>query len=188
MTPIIQPLLLVQHERLRPSGGRETTTRTRFAAAGTAGGFATAPAFARISVHYATLPPYSLLGRHNWMEVTAHAGVAFQESALVRVLWAAATLATPFLDLLPRLSVYFRHVSTPRGNMTKLLEAAFEAASKLSAKEQDSLAASILAEVESERRWDALFEGSVTTLGQLADEALEEHHAKRTLPFVPKGA
>jgi hypothetical protein len=72
--------------------------------------------------------------------------------------------------------------------MTKLLEQAFEAASKLPAEEQDALAASILAEVEADRRWDALFEGSVSALNGLADEALAEHRAKKTLPFAPKGA
>ncbi|MFL5617971.1 MAG: hypothetical protein ACJ79A_06180 [Gemmatimonadaceae bacterium] len=72
--------------------------------------------------------------------------------------------------------------------MTKLLEQAFEAASQLSAAEQDALAASILAEVEAERRWDALFDGSPESLSQMADEALDEHRAKRTLPFVPKRA
>ena len=72
--------------------------------------------------------------------------------------------------------------------MTELLEKAFEAASKLPANEQDALAASILAEVDAERRWDGLFEGSVPTLERLADEALEEHRAKKTLPFRPKGA
>ena len=72
--------------------------------------------------------------------------------------------------------------------MTKLLDRAFEAASQLSAEEQDALAASILAELDAERHWDDLFEGSVPALGQMADEALEEHRAKKTLPFVPKGA
>jgi hypothetical protein len=72
--------------------------------------------------------------------------------------------------------------------MTELLEKAFEAASKLPANEQDALAASILAEVEAERRWDALFAGSAPTLERLADEGLKEHRAKRTLPFTPKGA
>jgi hypothetical protein len=72
--------------------------------------------------------------------------------------------------------------------MTKLLEKAFEAASTLPAEEQDALAASILAEVEAERRWDALFESSVPTLERLAEEALHEHRAKKTLPFTPEGA
>lgn len=72
--------------------------------------------------------------------------------------------------------------------MTSLLEKAFEAASKLSASEQDALAASILAEVDAERRWDTLFEGSTPVLDQLADEALAEHRARKTLPFAPKGA
>ena len=59
--------------------------------------------------------------------------------------------------------------------MTKLLDRAFEAASRLSAEQQDALAASILAELDAERRWDDLFAGSVPSLGQMADEALAEH-------------
>jgi hypothetical protein len=70
--------------------------------------------------------------------------------------------------------------------MTRLLEKAFEAASKLPEADQDALAASILAEVEADRRWDALFESSTSALSQLADEALGEHRAKKTLPFTPK--
>ena len=74
--------------------------------------------------------------------------------------------------------------------MTRLLEKAFEAASKLPDADQDALAASILAEVEADRRWDALFEGSASAsaLSQLADEALGEHRAGKTVPFTPKGA
>jgi len=72
--------------------------------------------------------------------------------------------------------------------MTKLLEKAFEAASKLPEADQDALAASILAEVEADRRWDELFERSTPALSQLADEALGEHRAGKTLPFTPKGA
>lgn len=70
--------------------------------------------------------------------------------------------------------------------VTRLLEKAFEAASQLPAGEQDALAASILAEVQAERHWDGLFESSTAALSQLADEALHEHRAKRSLPFVPK--
>ena len=72
--------------------------------------------------------------------------------------------------------------------MTRLLEKAFEAASKLSDADQDALAASILAEVEADRRWDALFDSSTAAVSQLADEALGEHRANKTLPFVRKGA
>lgn len=44
--------------------------------------------------------------------------------------------------------------------MTKALRKAFEAASKLPPAEQDVLAAAIMEELESERRWDSLFESS----------------------------
>lgn len=67
--------------------------------------------------------------------------------------------------------------------MTKLLKKAFEAASQLPDQQQDALAATILAELEAERRWDAMFERSVSSLEKLAEEALGEHRAKKTLPF-----
>jgi hypothetical protein len=44
--------------------------------------------------------------------------------------------------------------------MTKLLERAVAAASRLSASEQDAIAARILAEIEDERAWDRAFEGT----------------------------
>jgi hypothetical protein len=64
--------------------------------------------------------------------------------------------------------------------MTKPLKMAFEAASKLPEAEQDALAAAILEELESERRWDELFERSGDTLAKLAKEALAEERAGRT--------
>ena len=67
--------------------------------------------------------------------------------------------------------------------MTKALKKAFEAASKLPEAEQDALAAAILDEVESERRWDELFERSTDTLAKLAKEALAEDRAGRTRPL-----
>jgi hypothetical protein len=91
------------------------------------------------------------------------------------------------LDQEDDFGVYSRAPQRRRA-MTTLLEKAFEAASKLPASEQDALAASILAEVEAERRWDTLFEGSMPILDRLAEEALAEHQAKKTLPFAPKGA
>ncbi|HEY2990430.1 MAG TPA: hypothetical protein VGL11_22130 [Candidatus Binatia bacterium] len=68
--------------------------------------------------------------------------------------------------------------------MTKLLERAFKEAAKLPKKEQDALARALLEELASERRWDELFAGSQDLLGQLADEALEEHRAGRTEFFA----
>lgn len=72
--------------------------------------------------------------------------------------------------------------------VTKLLKRAFEAASQLPEQQQDALAASILAEVDAERRWDTLFEGSAARISELADEAMGEHRANKTLPFMPKKA
>jgi len=69
--------------------------------------------------------------------------------------------------------------------MTKLLEKAFSEAAKLPEPEQDALAAAILEELESERRWDELFERSGDVLGELAEEALAEHRAGRTRELDP---
>lgn len=52
--------------------------------------------------------------------------------------------------------------------MTALLEKAF--------------AERILADLESERRWNQLFEASQDLLTQWADEALAEHRAGKTIP------
>jgi len=67
--------------------------------------------------------------------------------------------------------------------MTRSLKKAFEAASKLPEAEQDALAAAILEELESERRWDELFQRSADTLAKLAKEAIAEDHAGRTRPL-----
>ena len=61
--------------------------------------------------------------------------------------------------------------------MTRLLEKAFEKASELSEAEQDDFAAFILDDLNSEHRWERAFEDSQDELGQLADEALDEHEA-----------
>ena len=67
--------------------------------------------------------------------------------------------------------------------MTKALKKAFEAASKLPKAEQDALAAAILEELASERRWDELFDRSTDALAKLAKEALAEDRAGRTRPL-----
>jgi hypothetical protein len=69
--------------------------------------------------------------------------------------------------------------------MTKLLEEAFKAAAKLSAAEQDALAKAILAEVAAESEWERRLTETSSQLEQLAEEALEEHRAKRTKPLDP---
>ena len=69
--------------------------------------------------------------------------------------------------------------------MTELLTKAFAEASKLTQAEQDTLAAWILDELAGEQDWQRSFDASAATLAQLADEALEEHRAGRTLPLDP---
>lgn len=64
--------------------------------------------------------------------------------------------------------------------MTKFLQRAFEKAAELSDAEQNSFAHWLLSELESERRWGALFAGSQDQLRQLAEEALEEHACGET--------
>ena len=69
--------------------------------------------------------------------------------------------------------------------MTKLLEKAFQAAAKLSPAEQDALAQAILAEVAAESEWERRLKETPAALERLADEALNEHRAKRTRPLDP---
>ena len=64
--------------------------------------------------------------------------------------------------------------------VTKSLEEVFARASRLSAEEQDALAAWLAEELESDERWGRLFARSQIELGRLADEALGEHAAGKT--------
>lgn len=67
--------------------------------------------------------------------------------------------------------------------MSKLLEQAFEEASKLPETEQNSLAKWLLEELEADRRWDTAFADSEDVLEQLADEALAAHQRGETTPL-----
>lgn len=70
--------------------------------------------------------------------------------------------------------------------MGKLLERAIEEAHKLPDGQQEAIGAWLLAEIESERRWDELFSRpSSETLRRMAAEALEEHRAGKTIPLDP---
>ena len=69
--------------------------------------------------------------------------------------------------------------------MTKLLQKAFDEASKLPDAEQDALGRMLLEELASEQRWEELFAGSRDLLADLADEALAEHSAGRTEKLDP---
>lgn len=67
--------------------------------------------------------------------------------------------------------------------MTELLKKAFEAVSKLPPEHQDAIAARMLLELEDEKRWDAAFAGSQDKLARMADEAIKEFKAGRTVPL-----
>jgi hypothetical protein len=69
--------------------------------------------------------------------------------------------------------------------MVQLMEKALAEISKLPENEQEAFAAWILDELKSERRWDEAFTASADLLEQLAKEALDEHHAGKTLPLDP---
>jgi len=64
--------------------------------------------------------------------------------------------------------------------MTGMLEKAFNAASKLSDIEQNTLARWILEEIDSDKKWDSLFAESEDILGQLALAALSEEKQGKT--------
>ncbi len=67
--------------------------------------------------------------------------------------------------------------------MTKLLEKAFEEASKLSELEQNALARWLIDEIVSDRKWERAFAESEDVLDKLADEALKEHAEGKTTPL-----
>ena len=67
--------------------------------------------------------------------------------------------------------------------MTNALQDAFAAASKLSDRDQDSLAAAIVAEIAADERWEATLTATPEVLGRLGDEARAEHRAGRSQPL-----
>ena len=69
--------------------------------------------------------------------------------------------------------------------MTELLQQAFDKASELPDSQQDEFARFLLAELDSERRWDEMFSRpeSEDLLDQWAGEALDAHRAGRTQPL-----
>jgi hypothetical protein len=70
--------------------------------------------------------------------------------------------------------------------MGKLLERAVAEASKLPDEEQEAFGAWILAELESERRWDDLFARSSDVLCEMAAEAIREDEMGLTEPLDPE--
>ena len=65
------------------------------------------------------------------------------------------------------------------------LELVISEIEKLSPEEQNQFAAWILEELHSEERWSKSFADSSDVLENLADEALEEHKAKKTKKLNP---
>jgi len=69
--------------------------------------------------------------------------------------------------------------------MTKLLEKAFNQASKLADSSQDAIAAIILEELEDEKKWEISFANSQGSLSKLATKVRNEIKQGETLPFDP---
>ena len=69
--------------------------------------------------------------------------------------------------------------------MGSLLDKAISEASKLPESEQEAIGAWLLAEMESERRWDELFRKPAIALESMADEALRERSRGRIARNVP---
>ena len=67
--------------------------------------------------------------------------------------------------------------------MTQLLEKALSEVARLPAAEQDAVAAILLEELASERRWSDSFAKSQDLLAKLAEKALAAHAAGRTKPL-----
>ena len=70
--------------------------------------------------------------------------------------------------------------------MTELLKQAFREASKLPPDRQDSFAGFLLAELESEARWDEAFAQRPELLERMAAEALAEDDAGETELLIPE--
>lgn len=67
--------------------------------------------------------------------------------------------------------------------MTELLQQLFHELEQLPPDDQNSFAAWMLQELHSEQRWQELFARSPDLLARLAEEAMTEHLAGKTLPL-----
>jgi len=74
---------------------------------------------------------------------------------------------------------------TEKPKMTGLLKEAFDRASELPPEDQEVFARLVLSELESEAKWADLFAKSQNVLDELADEALKEFEAGKTVPLDP---
>ena len=69
--------------------------------------------------------------------------------------------------------------------MTQLLEKAYSQVTQLPETEQDAVATLILDSLADEQEWNEQFARSQDALARLAQEALAEHRAGKTLPLKP---
>jgi len=69
--------------------------------------------------------------------------------------------------------------------MGKVMQRAVAEVSKLPEPQQEAVGAWILAELESEQRWDDLFARSPDLLAEMARDAVREDEAGLTLPLDP---
>lgn len=69
--------------------------------------------------------------------------------------------------------------------MTALLEKAFSKIKTLAPEEQDTLAALIFEEMDSEKKWDKLFASSQDQLTELAKQAISEYKTGKTKTLDP---
>lgn len=67
--------------------------------------------------------------------------------------------------------------------ITESLAKAIERASERSVEEQDLIATLILDELDAERKWDVLLAHSGSKLAELANRAIAEHRAGKTIPL-----
>jgi hypothetical protein len=70
--------------------------------------------------------------------------------------------------------------------MGRLLDKVIAETAKLPEEEQEAFAAFMLAELESERRWDDLFARSQDLLARMAEEARQEVSVYRSNSFAPE--
>ena len=70
--------------------------------------------------------------------------------------------------------------------MGKVLEQALTELTKLPESEQDAVGAWILAELESERRWDDLCARSPDLLAEMGEDAIREDEVGLTKPLDPE--
>jgi hypothetical protein len=70
--------------------------------------------------------------------------------------------------------------------MGKVLRQAVDELTKLPETEQEAAGAWILAELESERRWDDLFARSTDLLSEMAAKAIREDETDLTEPLDPE--